>query len=182
MAYKFNLRCNPFRRQNSKVPERILAIVLTLLVTGSVVFGIGMVHYGNTGHDPPQNLKDDPTFYSLLSQSLVHILTSSCILATVMKDGPRAGFKTQPNVCVIALLAMILAISVPATYAGTDEVRNRVHRSKLWWSTSSRAFAPFWQQLSWPTLALETGHEETEVERRQKWRWFNRKEGKINYL
>lgn len=119
MPFNLDIRCNPFRRQNSRWPEVILTFVLILLVMGSAVFGVGMVHYSsNKRPKPPEDLTKDPSFYILLSQSLVNVLTSSCTLASVLKDGPRVGLKNQPVIVIATAMAIILAVTVPATYIG----------------------------------------------------------------
>lgn len=129
-------------KSDKKLPELILTIVLILLVLGSVLFGIGIVHFNNsTTPTPPLELTEDASFYILLSQSLVNILTTACTFASVMRRGFVKGIRNYPEVWVPTSLSTIVAIAAPIVYAGKEEAETNTQMNGMILSFSSSVCA-----------------------------------------
>lgn len=111
------------RKEIWKLPELIFTIVLALLVGGSVAFGIGVkVFSDNATLAPPAELTQDASFYILVSQSLINILTTACTLASVIKQDFWKGVGASPEVAVSTCLSAVFAIIAPAVYTGGGAV------------------------------------------------------------
>lgn len=113
----------PKKKNNYGLPELIIATVLLLLVSGAVIFGIGINHLsGSTLPSPPQEVKADASFYLLLSQSLVNILTSACTLSGIIRGDGFTMEKDAVKILVPISISVVLSIAAPPAYAATDNV------------------------------------------------------------